>query len=122
VQQRHRWLIVIVALLFVAGLACGCWIQSSLADQMAVFALAAWPLYVCTYCWMKADALSHARAPPPGAIPFIPLFLAAAVPYYLIATRRRWSRLSSMILLFAYVGVAATFVELGGWIGRKLVT
>ena len=89
---------------------------------MIVYSIAAWPVYVLTYAWMKADARGRDSIPPPGAIPLIAVLLPIAVPYYLIAMRQRWHKVLALFCLAAYVGIAVMLINLGELVGRWLVT
>ena len=121
-MRARSWSVIIAAAYFLVAVASGFLSNGIAENQKAVYALFALPLYVGAYCWMKADARERAIQPPPGAIPFIALLPAFAIPYYLVATRQRWRRLVSVVLLAIYVLLVATCVTLGDWIGRKLAT
>jgi hypothetical protein len=89
-MKAQRWLLGILTVILSAAFISGVVADGSAGTQMSIYSVAAWPVYLLTYAWMKADARARGSAPPPGAIPLIPVLLPIAVPYYLLATRRRW--------------------------------
>ena len=118
----RRWLLGILAVISGAALISGVVAHGSAGTQMSIYSAAAWPVYVLTYAWMKADARARGSVPPPGAIPLIPVLLPIAVPYYLLATRQRWRKILSVCFLTGYIGVALVLLGLGEVVGRWLVT
>jgi hypothetical protein len=113
-------LLAILALLLAMGAASGYFAHGSQVVQACVYGVGAWPLYVLTYLWMKADASARSTAPPPGAAPLIPVLLPIAVPYYLLATRRRWHKLLGMVLLLGYISIALAALSIGESSGNRL--
>jgi hypothetical protein len=120
--EARRWLCgILVAILgtaFISGMVA----HGSAVAQLSIYSIAAWPLYLLTYAWMKADARARGSVPPPGAIPLIPMLLPIAVPYYLLATRRRWRKILAVCFLTGYIGIALLLLGLGEFVGRWLVT
>jgi hypothetical protein len=118
----RRWLFGILAVALIAGLISGVVAQGSAATQMSIYSATAWPVYLLTFAWMKADARARGTVPPPGATPLIPVLLPIAVLYYLLATRRRWRKLLAVCFLSGYVGIGLVLLGLGELVGRWLVT
>lgn len=81
--------------------------------RRSVYVLAAFPLYALTYGWMKADARERGVSPPAGAIPLIAVLLPIAVPYYLLATRVRWGKLSGICRFMAYTVLVSSLAAIG---------
>src|SRR5882757_9710343 len=121
-MQAHRWLLGILAVISSAAVISGVIAGESPDVQISVYGVAAWPVYVLTYAWMKADARARGSTPPPGAIPLIPVLLQIAIPYYLLATRQRWHKVLALCFLTGYVGIALMLLILGEFVGRWLVT
>src|SRR5581483_5576519 len=120
-MEADRWLLGILAVISSAAFISGVVAHGSAETQRIVYSTAAWPLYLLTYAWMKADARARGSTPPPGAIPLIPVLPQLAIPYYLLATRRRWHKVLSVCFLAAYVGIALVLLLLGEFLGRWLV-
>ena len=121
-MEALRWLCGILAVIFGAALISGVVAHGSASTQMSIYGGAAWPVYMLTYAWMKADARARGSAPAPGAMPLIPVLLPIAVPYYLLATRRRWRKILAVCVLTGYIGFAQVLLYLGEFVGRWLVT
>jgi hypothetical protein len=121
-METHRWLLGIFAVISSAACISGAVAHGSVDTQMNVYGVAAWPVYLLTYAWMKADARARGSTPPPGAIPLIPVLLQIAIPYYLLATRRRWHKVLALCFLAGYVGICLVLVISGEFVGRWLVT
>ena len=117
-MSSRSWLIAIALLLLAAGAASG--YLSHGAGNRDVYAFTAWPLYLLTFRWMKADARSRSVHPPPGAIPMIALLLPIAVPYYLFATRRSWRGAASVCLAVLVIGLLCAVLLLGEYVGQAL--
>jgi hypothetical protein len=120
--KARRWLFGILAVILSAAFISGVVAHGSANIQMSIYSFAAWPVYMLTYAWMKADARARGSAPPPGAIPLIPVLLPIAVPYYLLATRRRWHKILAVCFLTGYIGITLVLLGLGECFGRWLVT
>ena len=120
--EARRWLCGILAVILSTAFISGVVAHGSAGTQMSIYSIAAWPVYVLTYAWMKADARARGSVPPPGAIPLIPVLLPIAVPYYLLATRRRWRKILAVCFLTGYIGIALVLLSLGEFVGRWLVT
>ena len=120
--KEWRWPLGILAVILSAAFISGVVAHGSASTQMSIYSFAAWPVYLLTYVWMKADARARGSAPPPGAIPLIPVLLPIAVPYYLLATRRRWRKILAVCFLTGYVGIALVLLGLGEFFGRWVVT
>ena len=120
--KARRWLLGILAVILSAAFISGVVAHGSASTQMSIYSFAAWPVYLLTYAWMKEDARARGSAPPPGAIPLIPVLLPIAVPYYLLATRRRWHKISAVCFLTGYIGITLVLLGLGELFGRWLVT
>ncbi|MBS0421837.1 MAG: hypothetical protein JSR66_29275 [Proteobacteria bacterium] len=121
-MEARRWLFGILVVISSAAFISGMVAHGSADTQMSVYSVAAWPVYLLTYAWMKADARARGSTPPPGAIPLIPVLLQVAIPYYLLATRRRWHKVLSLCLLAGYVGIGLMLLDLGEFVGQWLVT
>jgi hypothetical protein len=120
--KARRWLLGILAVILSAAFISGVVAHGSPSTQMSIYSFAAWPVYLLTYAWMKEDARARGSAPPPGAIPLIPVLLPIAVPYYLLATRRRWHKILAVCFLTGYIGITLVLLGLGEFFGRWLVT
>src|SRR5882757_2220163 len=105
-MNARRWLLGILTVILSAAFISGVVADGSAGTQMSIYSVAAWPVYLLTYAWMKADARARGSAPPPGAIPLIPVLLPIAVPYYLLATRQRWRKILAVCFLTGYIGIA----------------
>jgi hypothetical protein len=121
-MKARRWLLGILAVILSAAFISGVVAHGSAGTQMSIYGFAAWPVYLLTYSWMKEDARARGSAPPPGAIPLIPVLLPIAVPYYLLATRRRWHKILALCFLTGYIGITLVLLGLGELFGRWLVT
>jgi hypothetical protein len=121
-MKARRWLLGILTVILSAAFTSGVVADGSASTQMSIYSVAAWPVYLLTYAWMKADARARGSAPPPGAIPLIPVLLPIAVPYYLLATRQRWRKILAVCFLTGYIGIAVVLLGLGESFGRWLVT
>jgi hypothetical protein len=119
-MEAHRWLLGILAVISGAALISGVAAHGSADTQMSVYSVAAWPVYLLTYAWMKADARARGSTPPPGAIPLIPVLLQIAIPYYLLATRRRWHKVLALCFLTGYVAIALVLLIFCEFVGRWL--
>lgn len=120
--KARRWLLGILAVILSAAFISGVVAHGSASTQMSIYSVAAWPVYLLTYAWMNADARARGSAPPPGAIPLIPVLLPIAVPYYLLATRRRWHKILAVCFLTGYIAMALVLLGLGEFFGHWLVT
>jgi hypothetical protein len=120
--KARCWLLGILAVILSAAFISGVVAHGSASTQMSIYSFAAWPVYLLTYAWMKEDARARGSAPPPGAIPLIPVLLPIAVPYYLLATRRRWHKILAVCFLTGYIGITLVLLSLGEFFGRWLVT
>jgi hypothetical protein len=120
--ESRRWLCGILAVILSAAFTSGVVAHGSAGTQMSIYSVAAWPVYLLTYAWMKADARARGSAPPPGAIPLVPVLLPIAVPYYLLATRRRWRKILAVCFLTGYIGIALVLLGLGEFVGSWLDT
>ena len=121
-MEAHRWLLAILVSISTMAFLSGVVAHGSAEIQMSIYSFAAWPMYLLTYAWMKADARARGSAPPPGAIPLIPVLLPVAVPYYLLATRRRWHKILAVGFMTGYIGIALVLLALSEFLGRWLVT
>ena len=121
-MKAQRWLWGVLVVLSSSAVISGIVAHVSADIRMSVYFVAAWPVYVLTYAWMKADARTLGSTPPPGAIPLIPVLLPIAVSYYLLGTRQRWHKVLALCWLTGYVGIAFVVIILGEFIGRWLVT
>jgi hypothetical protein len=117
-----RWLWEILATVVITALVSGYVAHGSRETQMAVYVAASWPIYVFTYLWMKLDAQRRSTQAPPGATPLIAAVAPLAVSYYLISTRRRWHKLSSIMLLCLYAWCLLWVVALGEKLGSRLAS
>jgi hypothetical protein len=120
--ESRRWLCGLLAVILSTAFISGVVAHGSAGTQMSIYSVAAWPVYLLTYAWMKADARARGSAPPPGAIPLIPVLLPIAVPYYLLTTRRRWRKILAVCFLTGYIGIALVLLGLGEFVGSWLVT
>jgi hypothetical protein len=114
------WLLAIVAVTAVGGLASGYLAHGVVATQTALYVLIGIFICILTYSWMKADAHRRAIQPPPGATALVAMLLGIAVPYYLLGTRRGWHKLWSILFLGLFVAVLLVAVTLGELLGRRL--
>jgi hypothetical protein len=121
-MRASHWLVAIGLLAFTTGLVAGSLGAGSPETWLSVYSGAAWLLYVCIYCWMKADARERSHEPPPGATPLIPVLLPIAIPYYLVWTRQRWRKLSSLGLLSLYAVMLMLCAAAGEWISGSFVS
>jgi hypothetical protein len=111
-QHPWRWLVAILCFVLCVGIVIGIE-QGDWQDNMAIWVMAGFPLYILIYAWMRSDAAALQVRPPPGAIPLIPLSFPLAVLYYLLGTRRKWHKLGSLALLACYVCLASVIAGVG---------
>ena len=120
-MRAWHWLVAICLLAFGTGLVVGVSAGSE-EVRSSIYAGVAWVLYIFVYRWMKVDARERSVTPPPGALPLIVGLFLVAIPYYLLGTRRRWHKLSSVGLLCVYVVVALSCSIAGELLGGTLMS
>jgi apolipoprotein N-acyltransferase len=120
--SSRSWSIAIIGLFLVAGAIVGASGDTSGELEVAVSGVGAWPLYVLTYLWIKADARERGITPPPGAVALVVPLFALSAPYYLLASRPRWQKLTSLALFVGFVVVVAGAYWAGSIFGSALVT
>jgi hypothetical protein len=120
--EPRRWLYAILAVGLSTGFISGVLAHGSPSTQKIIYGIAVWPLCLLTYAWMKADARTRCCAPPPGAIPLIPVLLPIAVPYYLLASRRGYRKVLVVFFFTGYIGIELVLLVIGESLGGLLVT
>jgi len=122
VTSARGWLGAILVLQTVAGSMVGMVADGSAGHERTILIVAAFPLYVFTYLWMKTDSQQRSTVPPPGAIPLVVLALPVAAAYYLLGTRRGWHKLTALARFAAFVVLCALLFGTASSAGHALAT